>query len=75
MDHEGDQRRRGDHELGLAARAATIAVVTGVLAQVTSSSPAPLALSVTFLLYLAALLAGARAAVAVSVALWRRRHA
>lgn len=61
-------------EFVIAARAAVVMVVAGVLAELVSGSTAPTGQALTFLLWLATILAGTQALVAVTIGLWRRAH-
>ena len=70
---DDDHLRPGGKELRLAVRSAGVAIVTLGLAQVTALSSSPIALSATFLLYLAAILGGVQALVATTVGVRRRR--
>lgn len=70
-----DARHPGDREFAIARRAAFWSVVAGLLATISAGLTSPTGLSLTFLLWLAAILAGVQAAVAVVIGLWRRAHA
>jgi hypothetical protein len=69
-----DDRRPGDAEFGIAIRSIVFALLAVIVVQVTSLSTAPTALALTFLLWLAVLLSGARALLAISIALAKRRR-
>ncbi|MGJ9421378.1 hypothetical protein [Aeromicrobium sp. CF3.5] len=69
-----DHEHPGVRELGLARRAAACAVVLVLLAQVSSGLTSRVGLSLTFVLWLFAILAGTQAAVAAVIGVWRRRH-
>lgn len=70
-----EARHPGERELALARRAAFWAVVAGLLASVSAGLTSPTGLSLTFLLWLATILAGVQAAVAAVIGVWRRTHA
>ncbi len=65
----------GGRELALAGRALFYAVVLAVLARVSSGLTSPTGLSLTFLLWLGAILAVTQALVAAVIGVWRRSHA
>ena len=72
MDHQ--HMAEPGSEFVIAARAAAVAVVCGFLAEVMSGSTSPIGQSLTFLLWLATILAGVQAVVAAWIGLWRRAH-
>lgn len=61
-------------EFVIAARAAIIAVVCWFFAELLSGSSSPTGQSLTFLLWLATILAGTQAGVAAAIGVWRRTH-
>lgn len=59
-------------EYVIAARAAVVMVVAWFFAELLSGSASPTGQALTFLLWLATILAGVQAVVAVWIGLWRR---
>lgn len=61
-------------EFVIAARAAIVAVVCWFFAELVSGSSSPTGQSLTFLLWLATILAAVQAVVAATIGLYRRRR-
>ncbi|AXT85986.1 hypothetical protein C6I20_12865 [Aeromicrobium sp. A1-2] len=69
---QGPAARPGDAELAIAGRSAIVAVTGWFFADLSSAMQSPLALSLTFLLWLGTLLAAARTVLALAIGLWKR---
>lgn len=61
-------------EFVIAARAAVISVVGWFFAELASGTTSPTGQSLTFLLWLATILAAVQAVVAATIGIWRRRR-
>ncbi|MGA8987345.1 hypothetical protein [Aeromicrobium sp.] len=70
----GSAGRPGGAELAIARRATIAAVIGWFFADLSSGLQSPVALSLTFLLWLGTLLAAARAALALAIGVWKRTH-
>lgn len=72
MDHQ--RMARPGSEFVIARRAAVVAAVCWFFAELFSGSSSPTGQSLTFLLWLAAILGATQAAAAATIGLWRRSH-
>ena len=71
---QGSGARSGDAELAVAGRSAVAAVLGWFFADLSSGMQSPVALSLTFLLWLGTLLAASRTALALAIGMWKRSH-